>query len=447
MRNFFNDEILINNKVGLDLYNHIKDLPIIDYHCHLNENEIKDNIHFKNITELWLKTDHYKWRVMRTTGIDEKYITGSGSDYEKFLAFATIMPKLIGNSIYYWAHLELKMIFGINEPLNKDNAEKIYNLCNDKLKNITTQSLLKKFKVEYLCTTDDPLSNLEGHGEYDGITVSPTFRPDKLFTLDEDYIKELSKASKIEINDLNSLKKALENRLDYFISKGCKISDHGMDYLPMEDHAEEIINNIFNNRKNITEEEKNMFFSHMMRFLAKMYKEKNIIMQIHFATYRNINTKCFENIGRDAGFDVFRNQVFTDRLAKFFDDLNNIDSLPKTILYTLNSNVLKEMIYVAESFRNVKIGPAWWVNDTLLGNKQHLETLAEYSTLGTFLGMLTDSRSFSSYVRFDFFRRILANLVGSYVEKGEYDYNSALKLMEDICYNNIKNFLCCEEEK
>ena len=226
------------------------------------------------------------------------------------------------------------------------------------------------------------------------------------------------------------------------LCKGCKISDHGMDYLPMEDHSEEVINNIFINRKNITEEEKNMFFSHMMRFLAKMYKEKNIIMQIHFATYRNINTKCFNSLGRDAGFDVFRNQVFTDRLAKFFDDLNNIDALPKTILYTLNSNVLKEMIYIGESFRNVKIGPAWWVNDTLLGNKQHLETLAEYSTLGTFLGMLTDSRSFSSYVRFDFFRRILADLIGSYVEKGEYDYNSALKLMEDICYNNIKEFLC-----
>lgn len=441
MREFLNDEFLINNKVGLELYNHVKDLPIIDYHCHLNEHEIKNNIHFKNITELWLKVDHYKWRVMRSCGVDERYITGDADDYEKFLAFATIMPKLMGNSVYYWAHLELKAIFGINEPLCKENAKKIYDICNEKLKDITTQSLLKKFKVEFLCTTDDPISPLDSHGKYDTITVAPTFRPDRLFNLEEEYINELTKTSGVEIIDLPSLKRALENRIEYFVSKGCKITDHGMDYLPGDDVSEEIVNDIFLRRNNITEEEKFHFFSHMMRFLGKLYKEKDMVMQIHFATFRNTNTKLFNSIGRDSGFDVIRHETYTDRLATFLNDLNTIDALPKTILYSLNSNAVKEMAVIAGSFRNVKIGPAWWLNDNLIGNREQMEIIAEYSTLGTFLGMLTDSRSFSSYVRFDFFRRILSDLVGSYVERGEFGYNHAFQLMEDICYNNIKEFL------
>ena len=441
MRNFLNDEILINNKVGLELYNHVKDLPIIDYHNHLNELEIKENVHFKNITELWLKVDHYKWRVMRNCGVDEKYITGDADDYEKFLAFATIMPKLMGNSVYYWAHLELKTIFGISEPLCKENAKKIYDLCNEKLKDITTQSLLKKFKVEFLCTTDDPISPLSSHGTYDGITVAPTFRPDRLFNLEEEYINELARTSGVEINDLSSLKKALEARVDYFVSKGCRITDHGMDYLPGADSKEEVVNDIFLRRSNITEEERFIFFSHMMRFLGKLYKEKNMVMQIHFATFRNTNTNLFKSIGRDAGFDVIRHETYTDRLAAFLDDLDAEDALPKTILYSLNSNAIKEIAVIAGSFRNVKIGPAWWLNDNLIGNREQMEIIAEYSTLGTFLGMLTDSRSFSSYVRFDFFRRILADLVGSYVERGEFDYKHAFQLMEDVCYNNIKEFL------
>ena len=441
MRKFLNDEILISNKVGLELYNHVKDLPIIDYHCHLNELEIETNIHFKNITELWLKVDHYKWRVMRNCGVDERYITGDADDYEKFLAFATIMPKLIGNSVYYWAHLELKSIFGIDEPLCKDNARRIYDLCNEKLKDITTQSLLKKFKVEFLCTTDDPISPLSAHRTYDTVTVAPTFRPDRLFNLEEEYINELTRTSGVEIVDLDSLKKALENRIDFFVSKGCKITDHGMDYLPGKDSPSDVVNDIFLRRQNITEEERFVFFSHMMRFLGKVYKKKDMVMQIHFATFRNINSNCFNAIGRDAGFDVIRHETYTDRLADFLNDLNNDNALPKTILYSLNSNAVKEAAVIAGSFRNVKIGPAWWLNDNLIGNREQMEIIAEYSTLGTFLGMLTDSRSFSSYVRFDFFRRILADLVGSYVERGEYDYQNAFQLMEDICYNNIKEFL------
>ena len=319
--------------------------------------------------------------------------------------------------------------------------KKIYDICNEKLKSITTQSLLNKFKVEFLCTTDDPISPLSAHGEYSGIRVAPTFRPDRLFNLEEDYIAELGEISKIKIIDIKSLKIALENRIDYFKSKGCKISDHGMDYLPGNDIGEEEANEIFLRRNEINEEEKFKFFSHMMRFLGKLYKEKDIVMQIHFATYRNINTNNFNTIGRDSGFDVIRHETYSDRLATFLNDLNNIDALPKTILYSLNSNACKEIAAIAGSFRNVKLGPAWWLNDNLIGNREQMEVIAEYSTLGTFLGMLTDSRSFSSYVRFDFFRRILANYIGEYVERGEYDYKSAFTLMEDICYNNIKEFL------
>jgi len=441
MRDFLNDEILINNSVGVELYSHVKDLPIIDYHCHLNENEIANNHSFKTITELWLKADHYKWRVMRSCGVEERYITGDASDYEKFLAFSRIMPKLIGNSVYYWAHLELKIIFDITKPLNENTAKEIYDECNEKLKDITTQTLLDKFNVELVCTTDDPNSNLSAHGKYNSTTVAPTFRPDALFNLDDKYIGELEISSGVKIDNLDSLKEALRVRLDYFVSKGCKISDHGMDYLPNKDVNEDRANEIFINRHNINCEQRSEFFSHMMRFLASEYKKRNIVMQIHFATFRNINSKSLSSIGKDSGYDVIRHETNTDNLAYFLDDLNNNGSLPKTILYSLNSNAVKEMAVIAGSFKNVKIGPAWWFNDNLIGNREQMEVIAEYSTLGTFLGMLTDSRSFSSYVRFDFFRRILSSLVGEYVERGEYDYNSAFKLVEDICYNNIKEFL------
>ena len=441
MRDFLNDELLIDNEVGVELYNHVKDLPIIDYHCHLNEHEIANNSGFKTITELWLKGDHYKWRTMRSCGVDEKYITGDASDYDKFLAFATIMPKLIGNSVYYWAHLELKLVFGIVKPLTKDTAKEIYDECNEKLKSITTQTLLEKFKVELVCTTDDPTSSLSVHGKYNNTLVAPTFRPDALFNLENSYIEELSKASGIHIHDIYTLKDAIENRLDYFVSKGCLITDHGMDFLPSVDVGENRANDIFLKRGSLSWMEKYDFFSHMMRYLAKEYKKRNMVMQIHFATFRNINSDAFEKIGKDSGFDVIRHETHTDHLAAFLNDLNKTNSLPKTILYSLNSNAVKEMAVIAGSFRNVKIGPAWWFNDNLIGNREQMEIIAEYSTLGTFLGMLTDSRSFSSYVRFDFFRRILANLVGKYVERGEYDYKSAFKLVEDICYNNIKEFL------
>ena len=441
MRDFLNDELLIDNEVGVELYNHVKNLPIIDYHCHLNEHEIANNSGFKTITELWLKGDHYNWRTMRSCGVDEKYITGDASDYDKFLAFATIMPKLIGNSVYYWAHLELKLVFGIVKPLTKDTAKEIYDECNEKLKSITTQTLLEKFKVELVCTTDDPISNLSVHGKYNNTLVAPTFRPDALFNLENSYIEELSKASGIHIHDIYTLKDAIENRLDYFVSKGCLITDHGMDFLPSVDVGENRANDIFLKRGSLSWMEKYDFFSHMMRYLAKEYKKRNMVMQIHFATFRNINSDAFEKIGKDSGFDVIRHETHTDHLAAFLNDLNKTNSLPKTILYSLNSNAVKEMAVIAGSFRNVKIGPAWWFNDNLIGNREQMEIIAEYSTLGTFLGMLTDSRSFSSYVRFDFFRRILANLVGKYVERGEYDYKSAFKLVEDICYNNIKEFL------
>ena len=441
MKSFFDNELLINNKIGLELYNSVKELPIVDYHCHLNEKEIESDNNFKTITELWLAHDHYKWRVMRSCGVDEKYITGDASDYDKFYAFASIMPKLMGNSVYYWAQLELKIIFGVSEPLNKDSALKIYTHCNQMLKTISPRKLLNKFKVELLCTTDDPISSLQSHGTYDGIKVLPTFRPDALFNLDDDYIEKLSKISNVQIVDIYSLKQALRNRIDYFISKGCKISDHGMDYLPGDDIDEEKANDIFLRRNCITDEERFSFFSHMMHFLAKVYKEKNIVMQLHFATFRNINTKKFQSIGRDSGFDVIRHETYSDRLAYFLDTLSKNDNLPKTILYSLNSNACKEIAVIAGSFDNVKLGPAWWLNDTRLGNREMMEIIAEYSTIGTFLGMLTDSRSFSSYVRFDFFRRILADLVGEYVERGEFDKDSAFQLMQDVCYNNIKNFL------
>ncbi len=393
---FFDAKLLLNGKTAEKIYAEIKDLPIIDYHCHLNEFEIKTDKHFENIGELWLAADHYKWRAMRLCGVDEEYITGEKSFKEKFLKYAEIMPKLIGNPLYYWTHMELGEIFDIHEPLTAESAERIWNKANEVLKAVGVQALLAKFKVEYIATTDDPFSTLENHGDINGVKVRPTFRPDACFN------KKVSK-------------KALEERLDYFISRGCKIADHGFD--DFDDTAN-------------------------LEWLIEKCYEKGILLQLHFGTFRNVNSKAFENIGRDAGFDIFRDHISTDKLAYLLDKMTKkLGGLPKIVVYPLNDAYLRPIATLSGAFENVRVGAAWWFNDTVCGIKRQLETVSEYAVLGTNLGMLTDSRSFSSYVRFDFYRRILASFIGEKVDKGEYDEKSAISLAKDIAYNNVKEVL------
>ena len=397
MKAYYGEELLLENEAAKKIYEEIQNLPIIDYHCHLDEKAIKEDKKFENIGELWLSGDHYKWRAMRLCGVDEKYITGEAAYKEKFLKFAEILPLLCGNPVYMWTQMELSRIFGINKPLNKDTAEEIWEEANETLKTLSVQGLLKKFKVEYIATTDDPYSPLENHGDIGGVKVRPTFRADARF-------KE-------------GVKKAeLEKRLDYFAERGCKIADYGFDFI---DEADE----------------------NLAWLIENCYKRK-MILQLHFGTYRNVNAKMYEMCGKDSGFDIMRGTIDTDALVKIFDRENmRLGGLPKIVVYPLNDYDLRAIATLTGAFPSVKLGAAWWFNDTVSGIKRQMETAAEYSAFGTQYGMLTDSRSFSSYVRFDFYRRILSTFIGERVENGEYDAAAAIALAKKIAYENIKNAL------
>lgn len=393
---FFDDNLLLQGSTAERIYQGIKDLPIIDYHCHLNELEIAEDKHFADLGELWLAHDHYKWRAMRLCGVDERFITGDASFHDKYLQYAAILPKLVGNPLYYWTHMELGQIFGIHTPLNSDTAEEIWTEANRKLQDLTVRSLLAKFKVEYIATTDDPFSSLAHHGEIGGVKVRPTFRPDACFA------KGVSK-------------EALEERLDYFLSKGCRIADHGFD-----DFAD----------------------TTDLEWLMEACYRRGMLLQLHFGTFRNVNSQAFARIGRDSGFDVFRDHVSVDKLAALLDKMQDkLGGLPKMVLYPLNDAYLRPLAALSGAFPNVLVGAAWWFNDTVEGIRRQLETVSEYAVLGTNLGMLTDSRSFSSYVRFDFYRRILASFLGDKVDRGEYDLAAAQSLAKDLAYRNIKGVL------
>lgn len=440
-REFFGNNILLTNETAVMLYEKIKDLPIVDYHCHLNEKEIATDKSFSSLGELWLSGDHYKWRAMRLCGVDEHYITGGASFDEKFMKYAEIFPLLFGNPLYYFTQLELKLLFGITLPLNKENAPKILEIANEKLKSLHVSDILEMFHVEYIATTDDPTSTLVYHGTYGETKVAPTFRPDRILTCDNAALLELEKASGIAIDSLEGVKKALSARLDFFLAKGCKIADHGMDFLPLADCNEVTAASLFERRLTLERDDLARLTSHLTYFLAEEYARRGMVMQMHFGTLRNVNTQMFNTVGKDAGFDVMRGFVDTDRLTVFFDTLQKRSALPKTILYSLNPSAVTALCTLSGAFQNIRVGAAWWFNDTLGGIEKQLEAIAEYAVLGTNLGMLTDSRSFASYVRFDFFRRILSSFVAERVEKGEYDIDSAEELCKRISYTNIKDFL------
>lgn len=441
MKKFFSEDVLLHSESAKELYEGVKDLPIIDYHCHLDEKMIAANRQFPDIGALWLEGDHYKFRAMRLMGIDEEYITGSVSFKEKFKKYASVMPSLCGNPLYYFSHMELSQIFGISEPLSIENADEVYEKANAVLGDMKVSDILKKFKVEYIATTDDPCSPLSHHGQYGCTRVCPTFRPDRFLKPTAELADELSKASGKVITDLCSYVDALENRLDYFISKGCGISDHGMDYLPLADVSCEYASSLFDRFDSLNENEANQLSSYLLYRLAEMYAARSIVMQIHYGTFRRVNTEMTKRLGADMGFDVMRSSSDIDRLAVFFDTLSAKNALPKIVLYSLNPEFTTAAATLSGAFPGVIIGAAWWFNDTLGGIRKNIEIVAEYAALGSSLGMLTDSRSFASYVRFDFFRRILADFVGKKVECGEYCMKHAKKLMYDVCYGNVKKLL------
>lgn len=440
MKEFFCDDVLLDGESAKKLYEEVKDLPIIDYHCHLDQDKIAADATFENIGQLWLAGDHYKWRAMRMCGIDEYYITGGASWEEKFEKYASIVPQLIGGPLYYWTHFELRQVFGIREPLNEKTAKDIYARANKRLAELSVRKLFKLFNVAFVATTNDPVEDLKNHGTYDGTIVSPTFRPDKLYNPDPAYICKLGDAAGIEIKTIDDLKRAIVSRLDFFVSKGCRISDHGFLDFPKSYASDEEAEKYLQDPASMGAKEKDAFFGWLLLFLMKEYKKRDITVQLHFSVVRNINSPMFARVGVDAGYDVMSEEPDLSAMIAFLDKLSD-EERPSIILYTLNPNAIAPIANISGAFRNVYVGAAWWFNDTLNGIKRNLDLVSEYACLGTNLGMLTDSRAFSSYSRFDFFRRILCSFVGEKVDKGEYGLEDAKVLVKNISYDNIKKLL------
>ena len=450
MKGIINDSFMLKNKTAKKLYEKVKDLPIIDYHCHLSPKMIAENYKFRNVGELFLGGDHYKWRQMRTHGIVEKYITGDADDYEKFLAFARALPYLIGNPIYHWTHLELKRYFDVDEPLSEKNAERIWNKCNELLarEDYRAQGLIRKSGVEALCTTDDPADDLKYHEMLKDFSVKvlPTFRPDKLVEIgNADFLSYLSTNG---IADFNSLVSWLKARIEYFDGLGCRLSDHGLGYVPYEEGDAEAVFNKRLNGEELTKKETDVYKTFVIRLCAKEYSRLGWTMQLHFGAMRNNSTRMFERLGADTGFDSIADHSVAEPLSRLLDSLDKEDKLPKTILYTLNPKdnyVLGTLIgnfQSAPTPAKIQFGSGWWFNDQRDGMENQMKSLANLGMLSHFVGMLTDSRSFVSYTRHEYFRRIVCNLIGSWVEDGEYpaDFETLEKIVSGICYYNAKKY-------
>jgi len=461
--NFINDDFILTNETAKKLYHKFAEkMPIIDYHCHINPQEIYENRKFQNITQIWLGGDHYKWRLIRSNGVEENEITGSADDRTKFQRFAEMLPKAIGNPMYHWTHLELKRYFGYDGILNGETAEEVWQLCNKRLQedDMSVCSLIEKSNVKMIGTTDDPVDSLEWHKKIKEsgcctAEVLPSFRPDKAVNIDKagfaDYIKTLGKAADMDINSAEDVKTALTKRLDHFCTLGCKATDHGLDYVPFETATDSEVNEIFAKAisgKCITRADADKYKTAIIIHLGKEYAKRNIVMQLHFNVQRNTNTAMFESIGADTGFDCINTVNNAETLTAFLNALEKEKLLPKTIIYSLNPHDNELIDTILGCFQNsdvagkIQHGSAWWFSDTKSGMEAQLKSLANLSLLGNFIGMLTDSRSFLSYTRHEYFRRILCNLIGEWVENGEYpnDEKELGKIVEDICYYNAERY-------
>jgi glucuronate isomerase len=464
MKNFMDEDFLLTNETAVKLYHqYAKDMPIYDFHCHLNPKEIYEDKRFKNITEVWLYGDHYKWRLMRANGIDEKYITGDADDYEKFIAYAKTIPLAIGNPIYHWTHLELKRYFGISDVLNDKTANSIWERANEVInrEDFSARNILKKSKVKVVITTDDPIDSLEYHiklkeeKEFD-IKVLPAFRPDKGLNIEKEdflpWIEKLESASGVKINTYDDFLEALEKRIEFFHSVGCRISDHALDYVFYQKTSGQEVEKIFKKAltgQHLTKEEVDSFKTYTMIFLGKKYAELDWVMQLHIGAMRNNNTKMYKILGPDTGYDSISDFPIAYALSRLLDSLEVENALPKTILYTLNPAANYVIATMIGNFQDGKIpgkmqfGAAWWFNDNKDGIKDQLKSLANVGLLGRFVGMVTDSRSFLSYARHEYFRRVLCDLIGEWVENGEVPNDIELlgKIVQDISFNNAEKYV------
>ena len=465
MKAFMDENFLLNTATAQDLYhNHAAKMPIIDYHCHLVPKMVADDHNFKSLTEVWLGGDHYKWRALRTNGINERFITGSEtSDWEKFEKWAETVPYTMRNPLYHWTHLELKTAFGINKLLSPKTAKEIYDECNEKLANseYSARGMMRRYNVEAVCTTDDPIDSLEYHikTKESGFEIKmlPTWRPDKAMAVEspEDfraYIEKLSEVSGVTISSFNDVVEALRKRHKFFEEQGCKLSDHGIEEFYAEDYTDTEINAIFNKvygGTTLTKEEILKFKSAMMIVFGEMDAETGWTQQFHYGTIRNNNSLMFRQIGADTGFDSIGEFNTAKALSKYLNKLNSSGKLAKTILYNLNPCANEVIATMIGNFQDgtiagkMQFGSGWWFLDQKDGMEKQMNALSVLGLLSRFVGMLTDSRSFLSYPRHEYFRRTLCNLLGNDVESGQLpasELDFIGQMVENISYNNAKNF-------
>lgn len=457
MKQFMDADFLLHTPFSRKLYhNYAEKMPILDYHCHIDPREIAEDRHYDNITQLWLGGDHYKWRQMRSNGIDERYITGDASDYEKFVEWSKTLEKAIGNPLYHWSHLELQRYFGYYGILSEKTAPAVWKLCNEQLQTLSVRQIIAKSGVTLICTTDDPADTLEWHEQLAcdqtfQVQVLPAWRPDQAMHIERSsyltYLDKLSRCSGISVHDYASLLSALHNRLDYFGSHGCMISDHALEYIMYAPSSRESIARIFDKRmrgESLSAQDILLYKTAFLQDMSAEYRQRGWVMQLHYGCKRDNNSAAWRALGPDTGYDCIGDTAPASQTADFLDSLAEKGNLPKTILYSLNPGDTAANASIIGCFQNsdaigkLQLGAAWWFNDHKAGMTEQLTTLADLGLLGNFIGMLTDSRSFLSYTRHEYFRRILCNLIGDWVENGEVpnDESALGELIKNISYNN-----------
>lgn len=463
MKKFMDQDFLLSTETARKLYHEYAErMPVLDYHCHINPKEIYEDRKFDNIAQVWLNGDHYKWRQMRSNGVDEKYITGDATDREKFQRWAETLELAIGNPLYHWSHLELQRYFGYDGYLNGETAEEVWNLCNEKLAqdDMSVRNIIRKSNVTLICTTDDPIDSLEWHkkiaeDETFEVQVLPAWRPDKAMNLEKAdyfvYLTKLSDASGVKITDFASLIEALKTRMDFFASMGCSVSDHALEYVMYAPASDAEIERIFAKRlagEAVTKQEEMQFKTAFMIRMGREYHKKNWVMQLHYGCKRDNNEFRYKQLGPDTGYDCINNYAPSSEMADFLNALNQTDELPKTILYSLNPTDNAAIGTILGCFQDssaigkIQQGSAWWFNDNKTGMQEQMNSLANLGLLGNFIGMLTDSRSFLSYTRHEYFRRIMCELIGGWVEEGEYpeDYKALERIVSGISYSNAVRY-------
>jgi glucuronate isomerase len=469
MKNFLDENFLLKTKTAQRLYHeYAKEMPVIDYHCHLPPQQIAEDIQFENITQCWLYGDHYKWRAMRTNGVPEEYCTGTKSDWEKFEKWAETVPYTLRNPLYHWTHLELQRYFDVHDILNPDTAKKIYDVSSVKLKapGYSVRNLLRKMNMKLVCTTDDPLDSLEYHlrlkEENFEILVLPAFRPDNAMDVADpkkifEYIKKLEEVANISISSFDDYMDALKDRHDFFASAGCSVSDHGVEEMFSDDFTDAEIKSIFNkilSNKQLPADEQRKFRSAMLLQFAEWDWEKGWVQQFHIGALRNNNFRMLQTLGKDTGWDSIGDLPQARSLATFLDTLDRKNKLAKTILYNLNPADNELFVTMTGNFNDgsmagkIQWGSAWWFLDQKDGMIKQLNTLSNMGLLSKFVGMITDSRSFLSFPRHEYFRRVLCDLLGDDIENGELpnDINWISKVVQDICYYNAENYFNWKEK-